>query len=168
MVYYKTFNNHPNQVTQFQGNDRVARIKDGKLGTFKWQSCPMNGHNDNAGSWAFEMDDGEEIYLNGYIYDSYPWRIPNRFRKLNPEELLGEVIGVDWAVAEAQKAGVGPDDAPIDFDYPPGAFAVTEPFNSAEDANARICDLVDMIVDDKAATEDYNYVVEQLQAMLVQ
>lgn len=33
-------------------------------------------------------------------------------------------------------------------------------------ANARICDLLDMIVDEKVKTEDYNYVVEQLQAMM--
>ena len=34
------------------------------------------------------------------------------------------------------------------------------------DEGARICDLLDMIVDEKVKTEDYNYVVEQLQAMM--
>jgi len=155
MAHYKTFNNHPKQINLFVGGDRVLRIKDGELGTFKWEPSPMNGHNDAAGAWVFEMDYGEKIYLNGSTHNNFPWRIPNRFRHA-------------VMVLSFHEAGVDPDDAPIDFDYPPGAFARTEPFNSAEDANARICDLVDMIVDDKATTEDYNYVVEQLQAMLVQ
>lgn len=33
-------------------------------------------------------------------------------------------------------------------------------------ANAHICNLLDMIVDDKAATEDYNFVVQQLIEMM--
>jgi hypothetical protein len=149
MAYYKTFNNHPRQATQFQGNDRVVRLRDGEMGCFQWESCPMNGHNDAAGAWIFEMDCGEKVYLNGSGHNNFPWRIPNRFR-----HAIGAEVGVD------------PDDAPIDFDYPPGAFARTEPFNSAEDANARVCELVDMIVDDKATTEDYNYVVQELLEMI--
>ena len=42
-----------------------------------------------------------------------------------------------------------------------------EPTTLQEDYdNALICDLLDMIVDEKVKTEDYNYVVERFQAML--
>ncbi len=88
MTYYKTFTNHPKQKTQFQGNDRVVRIKDGKPGTFKWEPCPMNGHNDAAGAWVFEMDDGEKVYLVGRGQFNFPWRIPNRFRQAIDGELV--------------------------------------------------------------------------------
>jgi len=141
MSYCKPFANHPKQTTQFQGNDRVARIKDGKLGALKWRPCPMNGHNDTAGGWAFEMDDGEVVNLNGYIHDTYPWRIPNRFMLATPGVLA--MAGTP-DVVELQEATLRED----------------------EDKIAVVCDLLDMIVDDKVATEDYNYVVEALAAMV--
>ena len=146
MSDYKLFANHPKQTFQLVDGQRVARIKDGKLGTFTWRPCPGNGHNDTAGSWAFEMDDGEVVFLNGYIYDSYPWRIPNRFRKLGPYELIADSI-------EAKKAEI--------------AAEQWEPTTLQEDYdNALICDLLDMIVDKKVKSEDYDYVVERLQAMM--
>ena len=134
----KLFANHPKQTFQLVDGQRVARIKDDKKATFKWRPCPMNGHNDTAGSWAFEMDDGEVVYLSGYIYDSYPWRIPNRFRKLGPDELIEDRVEAGW-----------------------------EPTTLQEDYNnALICDLLDMIVDEKVKTEDYNFVVERLMALV--
>lgn len=175
----RSFANHPKQNFDLVDGLRVARIKDGKKATFKWRPCPMNGHNDNAGSWVFEMDDGEVIYLNGYIYDSYPWRIPNRFRKLLPRELMKEaieadidaaqrkmevaaaqlaeekeLIGVEWAIAEARKAKAAE------------ASRAAAEEERAYKVQARICDLLDMIVDEKVKSEDYNYVVEQLEAMI--
>ena len=139
MSDYKLFANHPKQTSQFQQGDRVVRIKDGKLGTFTWRPCPGNGHNDTAGSWAFEMDDGEVVFLNGYIYDSYPWRIPNRFRHASYDELaMVQEVPVEWEPTTLQE----------DYD------------------NALICDLLDMIVDKKVKSEDYDYVVERLQAMM--
>ena len=146
MSDYKPFNNHPKQTFQLVDGQRVARIKDDKKATFKWLPCPMNGHNDTAGSWVFEMDDGEVVYLSGYIYDSYPWRIPNRFRKLGPYELIADRV-------EAKKAEL--------------AAEQWEPTTLQEDYDcARICDLLDMIVDEKVKTEDYNFVVERLMAMV--
>ena len=147
MSAYKFFANHPKQIVEFQQDLRIARIKDGKLGTFKWRPCPMNGHNDSAGGWAFEMDDGEVINLNGYTHDTYPWRIPNRFRHASPAELIAAAFEAKEAemAAELEAAKAG-------------QFSVDE--------GARICDLLDMIVDEKVKTEDYNYVVEQLQAMM--
>ena len=137
MSAYKIFANHPKQIVKFQQDRRVARIKDGKLGTFKWRPCPGNGHNDTAGSWAFEMDDGEVVFLNGYTHDTYPWRIPNRFRHATDGELMMvQEVPVEWE--------------PTIADY----------------NTALICDLLDMIVDENVKTEDYNYVVERLQAML--
>ena len=153
MYYNKRPVRHEKQNYEFHDGDSVFRASDGAKGVFVWEWCPMNGHNDAAGAWMFRLDNGEKIYLNGSYHEKYPWRIPNRFF---PHGRLDE----DCFASD-------PDDAPIDFDYPPGAFARTEPFNSAEDANARICDLLDMIVDEKIKTEDYNYVVEQLQEMMV-
>lgn len=139
MSDYKLFANHPKQTSQFDRGDRVVRIKDGKLGTFTWRPCPGNGHNDTAGSWAFEMDDGEVVFLNGYIYDSYPWRIPNRFRHASYDELaMVQEVPAEWEPTTLQE----------DYD------------------NALICDLLDMIVDKKVKSEDYDYVVERLQAMM--
>jgi len=138
MTYYKTFANHPNQNTQFQGNDRVVRIKDGKPGTFKWEPCPMNGHNDAAGAWMFEMDYGEKFYLNGSAHNNFPWRIPNRFRHATEA-----VVVAKPEVTKPQQMNPG-----------------------AEQTVARICDLVDMVVRNEVTTEDYNYVVEELTAMV--
>ena len=39
-------------------------------------------------------------------------------------------------------------------------------FNLKTDANERICELLDMIVEERVKTEDYNYVVEALTAMI--
>lgn len=150
----RSFANHPKQNFDLVDGQRVARIKDGKKATFKWSPCLMNGHNDNAGSWAFEMDDGEVIYLNGYIYDSYPWRIPNRFRKLGPYELMQEAIEADNAAAQRN------------MEVAAAQLAASEEEERAYKVQARICDLLDMIVDEKVKSEDYNYVVEQLEAMI--
>ena len=76
----RTFNNHRKQKHYFSHGDRVVQIKDGESGVFCWESCPMNGHNDSAGSWGFTLDNGERIYLTGYVADTFPWRIPNRFQ----------------------------------------------------------------------------------------
>ena len=153
MSYYKTFANHPKQIVQFQQDRRVARVKDGKLGTFKWQPCPMNGHNDAAGSWSFEMDDGEVVYLNGYIHDTYPWRIPNRYRHATGAELIA-------AAFEAKEAEMA---AELEAAKAEMAMSHTD---IEDDLVNRICDLVDMIVDDRVKTDDYNYVVAQLEEMM--
>ena len=138
MSDYKLFVNHPKQTFQLVDGQRVARIKDDKKATFKWRPCPMNGHNDTAGSWVFEMDDGEVVYLSGAMHDLYPWRIPNHFRKLGPDELIEDRVEAGW-----------------------------EPTTLQEDYNnALICDLLDMIVDEKVKTEDYNFVVERLMALV--
>tara|TARA_E500000331_G_scaffold329257_1_gene349690 strand:- start:1763 stop:2197 length:435 start_codon:yes stop_codon:yes gene_type:complete len=142
-MYSKTFTNHPKQNTHFYSGDRIVRTRDEKTGTFKWETCPMNGHNDAAGSWVFAMDDGEKVYLSGYIHDNFPWRIPNRYR-------------VDFAAMRS-------DPAINEEDF---RDMVPDEDDENDEVINQICDLLDQVVMTNCSQEEYNNVVEKLAAMV--